>query len=329
MEHWKKQIVVEPIALKVGDVAIVNAARASFDVQHEKIEEGDDKLINYLAREDHNTPFRHPRHCLTFGGSQASNIENDLEELADMCLENPFFGAGIVFGKFDVEEAELGLSVFSMVKIVKGMPTSDLAGAIGYWLCQNYPLTAAAFGLDYGPPPEVVTREELNSKNPWMHNESYRLSVPITVARQLVKHAVAMPWNECSRRYVSSAPEFFKQELRKAPEGNIKQGSGEVVSDFDVPPVLQMPTGIPGVSNNVDHNTITNDLAYWYQYAIKSAGLAPETVRGYMPLNMMTTIVWSGPPPAWDNVISQRKDPHAQIETSYFADKLIDARKRA
>ena len=44
-----------------GDLLVVNAARCSFDKQHEEFDkEKDTKLINYLAREQHLLPFRHP-----------------------------------------------------------------------------------------------------------------------------------------------------------------------------------------------------------------------------------------------------------------------------
>jgi len=44
-----------------GDLLVVNAARCSFDKQHEEFnDEKDSKLINYLAREQHVLPFRHP-----------------------------------------------------------------------------------------------------------------------------------------------------------------------------------------------------------------------------------------------------------------------------
>ena len=44
-----------------GDLLVVNAARCSFDKQHEEFdEEKDRKLLNYLAREQHVLPFRHP-----------------------------------------------------------------------------------------------------------------------------------------------------------------------------------------------------------------------------------------------------------------------------
>lgn len=44
-----------------GDLLVVNAARCSFDKQHEEFDqEKDTKLLNYLAREQHVLPFRHP-----------------------------------------------------------------------------------------------------------------------------------------------------------------------------------------------------------------------------------------------------------------------------
>lgn len=43
------------------DLTVVNAARVSFDKQHKVMDaEKDPKLINYLAREGHWTPFSHP-----------------------------------------------------------------------------------------------------------------------------------------------------------------------------------------------------------------------------------------------------------------------------
>ena len=43
------------------DLTVVNAARVSFDKHHEEITSGDEKLIEYLARHGHWTPFGHPQ----------------------------------------------------------------------------------------------------------------------------------------------------------------------------------------------------------------------------------------------------------------------------
>lgn len=44
------------------DLTVVNAARVSFDKHHERFDEaGDTRLIDYLARHGHWTPFAHPQ----------------------------------------------------------------------------------------------------------------------------------------------------------------------------------------------------------------------------------------------------------------------------
>lgn len=42
-----------------SDLAVVNAARISFDHEHPDLEPGDDKLIGYLMRNRHGSPFEH------------------------------------------------------------------------------------------------------------------------------------------------------------------------------------------------------------------------------------------------------------------------------
>ena len=55
----------------------------------------------------------------------------------------------------------------------------------------------------------------------------FRIKAPIFVARQLQKHTVGLAWNEVSRRYVDSEPEFYFPDVwRVKPEGSVKQGSG-------------------------------------------------------------------------------------------------------
>ena len=43
------------------DLTVVNAARVSFDKHHEEFTKGDEKLIAYLAKHGHWTPFGHPQ----------------------------------------------------------------------------------------------------------------------------------------------------------------------------------------------------------------------------------------------------------------------------
>lgn len=41
------------------DLDVVNAARVSYGKRHEQMEEGDDKLIDYLVKNNHGTPLEH------------------------------------------------------------------------------------------------------------------------------------------------------------------------------------------------------------------------------------------------------------------------------
>ena len=64
---------------------------------------------------------------------------------------------------------------------------------------------------------------------PFRHNFiQLRCSVPVFLARQLMKHQAGLTWNEESRRYIDSKPEFYYPEnWRARPDKSIKQGSGE------------------------------------------------------------------------------------------------------
>jgi len=54
------EISVEYIEHMGGDLSVVNAARVSFAKAHDRLEENDHKLIDYLSRENHFMPFCHP-----------------------------------------------------------------------------------------------------------------------------------------------------------------------------------------------------------------------------------------------------------------------------
>ena len=44
-----------------SDLTVVNAARVSFSKRHETWEDEDERLVSYLARHGHWTPFGHPQ----------------------------------------------------------------------------------------------------------------------------------------------------------------------------------------------------------------------------------------------------------------------------
>ena len=62
-------------------------------------------------------------------------------------------------------------------------------------------------------------------KSPFNHAfATFHVKAPIVVARQLQKHEY-MPWNEVSRRYVDSEPEFYVPDVWRGRSSDKKQGS--------------------------------------------------------------------------------------------------------
>ena len=61
MTNIVHECTVQLVSFSGDDLLVVNAARTSFDKQSDELNEKDIKLINFLAREKHVLPFRHPQ----------------------------------------------------------------------------------------------------------------------------------------------------------------------------------------------------------------------------------------------------------------------------
>jgi thymidylate synthase (FAD) len=153
---------------------------------------------------------------------------------------------------------------------------------------------------------------------PFRHNQiQIRCHAPIFLARQLGKHQAGLSWNEVSRRYVDSEPEFFvPDEWRGRPDGSIKQGSGGVVTE------------LREYSNSYLFDTV--DEAYDAAIRVSlemykdflNAGVAPEMARMVLPQSMMTSWYWTGNLLAFAHVYKERIADGAQLEAQWFAQEL-------
>ena len=140
-----------------------------------------------------------------------------------------------------------------------------------------------------------------------------RFKAPIAIHAQCVKHQVVFAMNTVSRRYVSDKPELFIPEFRLAPEGSVKQGSGEVHPD--------------NAHWQVNYEDLMNKAVDLYLMMI-DGDVAPEQARFVLPQGVMTEWVWSGSLQAWARFYTQRIDPHAQQEIQFLAqevDKIVGA----
>ena len=148
---------------------------------------------------------------------------------------------------------------------------------------------------------------------PFAHPQvSIRVTMPVFLARQMVKHQVGGVWSEVSRRYVSELPEYWVPERWHTRPEDVKQGSG---NDLD--------ESAQRVCDEVlVRHTKRADAAY---QTLLAEGVAPEEARIVLPLNTMTTVVWTGSLLFWARVCNQRLDGHAQLAAQELAHQISAA----
>ena len=139
---------------------------------------------------------------------------------------------------------------------------------------------------------------EHNHKSPFNHAfATFHVKAPVFVARQLVKHEY-MPWNEISRRYVDSEPEFYVPDKYRGRSLNKKQGSEGTVTVSD---------------NGFNEIAMTE-----YEYLL-DLGVCPEQARMVLPQSMVTEWYWSGSLDAFADMCNLRCKPDTQYETQVVA----------
>jgi len=146
-------------------------------------------------------------------------------------------------------------------------------------------------------------------KSPFNHCfAKFHIKSPIFVARQLQKHEY-MPWNEISRRYVDSEPEFYRPTTWRRRSKDKKQGSDGVV--------------------DISYKSISA-LAKHEVWCMKTYtqllddGVAPEQARMVLPQSTMTEWYWSGSLYAFSKMCGLRLKPDTQYETRLVAEQIGD-----
>ena len=144
---------------------------------------------------------------------------------------------------------------------------------------------------------------------------SFRIKAPVFVARQLGKHQVGLVWNEVSRRYVDSQPEFYFPKKWRGKPTDKKQGSSE--EEVEINPV----TGT-GPSLVDDYEQAIKRCMWAYDQLLRKE-VAPEMARMVLPQSMFTEWYWTGSLMAFSRVCSLRIKEDVQKETRDVA-QMID-----
>ncbi len=151
--------------------------------------------------------------------------------------------------------------------------------------------------------------------SPFAHTAiTLHLKMPIFVARQIMKHTTGIEYNEVSRRYVDSEPEFYVPDVWRKKADNVKQGS----SDEGVDTIK-----IHGLEESLNsvYKYLIEDVGDLYKDLV-SVGVAPEQARMILPQSMYTEVIATGNLYAWANMYIQRSDSHAQKETQDLAKQI-------
>ena len=139
----------------------------------------------------------------------------------------------------------------------------------------------------------------------------FHVVAPVFVARQLVKHQVGLVWNEISRRYVDSEPEFYKPEEWRLKAEDKKQGSSDEVWEGDT---VDDPS--------IAYDNLCLEARNKYLYWVNALNICPEQARMILPQSMKTEWYWSGTLMAFARVCNLRCKPDAQLETRLITDQI-------
>lgn len=144
-----------------------------------------------------------------------------------------------------------------------------------------------------------------------------RMTLPIFLARQFVKHQVGGVWSEESRRYISDEPEFWLPDAWHTRPDDIKQGSGGRIDEI-IPYLGSKPVSVGDVAEDATEHSV-----HTYMSMVRQK-VAPEEARIVLPLNTMTTVTWTGSLLFWSRVCNQRVDSHAQKAAQELGKKISD-----
>jgi len=152
---------------------------------------------------------------------------------------------------------------------------------------------------------------EHNHWSPFSHPKlQYRLEIPIYVERQLIKTQVGVEYNSVSGRYVDFSDTYTKiQEWRKQST-NSKQGSEGNVDEYT------------NDYCNMIQNQVIDTCQKAYQQ-LTDLGVSKEQARTILPLNLNTTMIWTGSLYAFIRLCKQRLKPDAQHETRIVVEEML------
>jgi thymidylate synthase (FAD) len=279
-----------------ADLLVVNAARVSFAKTKETFDDADRRLISYLARNEHWTPFGHARFGFSF-------FKDEVAHPSMLDWASSEGGAG-----FEIRSDEGMVNICgSLWGWLRGKPPIGVRlRNIFSELHRAAPVsTEALLGV---VPASAVSPHVVPSRH-----VTLRIKAPIFVFRQLMRSNHGIVYNETSRRYVDEPVQVHRPiEWRGRPSEGIKQGSGSQI-EYDLP----CYQGIMDCMHLAEES---------YDHAIQ-AGVAPEQARIVLPMSTYSELWATFTEAALARVLRLRSTDasgknHAQLEIRLLADAI-------
>ena len=295
-----------------SDQRIVRCARVSFGKDEKVDPERDKRLIRFLFKHKHASPFEHniiafrsnkkewlnilgklnnPTVQIYYSGGfvwlNLRNVINSMEHLPEGIFEEVkrFFPAtwSIVESKGEVPDEELSKLPYTTDKVFLQEKTETSSGWIG-----------------------LVDSLELGTD---MDYYTFIVECPLFVARQWHRHRFGS-YNEVSRRYTAYDIKFYIPEvLRKQARSNKQASVNEPVEEPFHTEFLKEIKKLIEESHSLYKRMTEKEVA-------------KELARGILPQFMKTRYYWTVPRIALDNFITLRTHKGAQKEIREFAEAI-------
>ena len=147
--------------------------------------------------------------------------------------------------------------------------------------------------------------------SPFAHPKvQFRLEMPIYVERQIIKTTVGVDYNSVSGRYVDFSDTYTTIDTWRKQSTSSKQGSGEDLDKLD------------NVIAYIIQDEIIENAKIAYQKLIE-LGVSKEQARTILPLNLNTTMIWTGSLYALIRLCNQRLKSDAQKETRDVVQEML------
>ena len=335
-----RESLIEILPGDTNDLAVVNAARVSFNrtstnftTIKEKPKGSDEALLNFLARENHWTPFAHPSYVFMRHLPKDDFIlyvNNTKDYQFDRHIF-PLEGNSVRFIERGSAYAYIATCLDSAVRGGDPKHPHPFRYEMDpiYHMMADMPYTLLSFSnakqvhfpshLHH----DTLKRCRRITNDVEQHTQnmktaeslatiSLRIKMPIFVERQWFKHTQGFIRSSVSRRYVRDLPEFFTPSDYRLQDANVKQGSSSETLGMEQ--FLDVDTDV--------HQHILHSVALYQN--MRNRNVCAEQSRIVFPQSMYTEFIETGTIAAYKRLLHLRLAKVAQKEIRDYASALLE-----